>query len=242
MLFFLNSIFSSISLLLFPHLIFTSSIVVFSQSCILNIFAILSGLLLTNVIFLQSFFIILLSTVNSSKCNHYYVIFFFQKSNLPNLSSNLFSYCQSLPVAVFLSLFSCWQSNQQQIQSCVIKNFSLIALPFDNSIPIYLSLYTIYLTTISVLISYQLSNQKLSIIPKKGISTLDTSLLDSAVSLCRQVTSGFYSTRLLPKNYLSVHKRVMSRRLTVDFIYFYFLSFVLFFLFFSFLFSIFRTT
>jgi len=32
----------------------------------------------------------------------------------------------------------------------------------------------------------------------------------------------------------------MSRPLTVDFIYFYFLSFVLFFLFFSFLFSIFR--
>jgi len=34
----------------------------------------------------------------------------------------------------------------------------------------------------------------------------------------------------------------VSRPLTVDFVYFYFLSFVLFFLFFSFLFSIFRTT
>ena len=39
-----------------------------------------------------------------------------------------------------------------------------------------------------------------------------------------------------------VERYVVSRRLTVDFIYFYFPSFVLFFLFFSFLFSIFRTT
>ena len=82
---------------------------------------------------------------------------------------------------------------------CAIKSFSR-----------HLSLATVFLSNSSYLLSSiplsvliplstQLSNQKLFITPKKGISKLDVPLLGNAVPLRRQVTSGHYSTRLLLK-------------------------------------------
>ena len=119
-----------------------------------------------------------------------YRIFFSQKS---------FSHCQSLLVVSYLItvfLFS-------------VIQFFLYSLAINLSSG--KSSSTKKLPTISVLIPYQLSNQNLYITPKKGISTLDTSLLDSAVPLCIQVTRGSCSMRLLLKNYLSGPQRVIQQ-------------------------------
>ena len=147
----------------------------------------------------------MLLTVNSSKRNHYHVIFFFPKY------ISLIKSILSLTIVTSgssLYLFSHCQSKQRQTQSCVIE------ISFSRHLSlatVFLSIFSYLLSSIplSVLVPYQLSNQKLYITPKKGISTLDVSLLGNAIPLCRQVTSGHCSIRLLPNIYLTVHKRVI---------------------------------
>ena len=138
----------------------------------------------------------MLSTVNSSKRNRYYVIFFFPKSNLPNLLS-IYSLADNRYQRQF-SLFIFSLSIKTAANTiCAIESFSchlsLATVSLSNSS------YLLSSIQLSVLVPYQLSTQKLYITPKKGISKLDVPLLGNAVPLRRQVTSGHCSTRLLPK-------------------------------------------
>jgi len=152
----------------------------------------------------------LLSTVNSSKHNCYYIIEIFF---LQNLISRCF-----FNNGVSLYLFSHCRSKQWQTQSCVIEIF-LLSPVIGNGISIYLSLSNYLLSSIqlSVLVPYQLSTQNVSNISKKGIPKLDTSLLDSAVPLHRQVTSGHCSTRFLTKIYLTVHIRIIRPKYSCEY-------------------------
>ena len=160
----------------------------------------------------------MLSTVNSSKCNRYYVI---ESSSHKNLISQIFfKFILSLTIVTSggsLYLFSRCRSKQRQTQLCYQK-ISLSLPVVGNSIPIYLFLSTLFNPTLCAsTLSTQLSNQNLSITPKEGISTLDVPLLGNAVPLRRQVTSGHCSTRLLPKNYLTVHTRVIRPKCTCEY-------------------------
>jgi len=95
---------------------------------------------------------------------------------------------------------------QWQTQSCVIIIFLSLPMHLTTvSLSIYLSSYLLN----HYLCANALSTQKLSITPKKEISTLGASLLDNTLTLCRQVTRGHYSMSLLPKIYLTGPQRVI---------------------------------
>ena len=126
---------------------------------------------------------------------------------LTKISSYLFSRCHLLPAAILFIYFLAVDQNSGKHNFVLLKSFSRHLLLATVSLSISSNLLSSI--PLSVLVPYQLSNQKLFIIPKKGISKLDVPLLGNAIPLCRQVTSGHCSTRLLPKNYLTVHKRVI---------------------------------
>ena len=151
----------------------------------------------------------MLSTVNSSKRNHYYIIFFFQNL-ISQISRQIYSLADNCYQRQF-SLFILSLSIKTAANTILCyRNISLSSPVVGNGISIFLFQSTLFNTTLCAsTLSTQLSNQKLSITPKKGISKLDVSLLGNAVPLRRQVTSGHCSTRLLPKIYLTVHKRVI---------------------------------
>ena len=135
---------------------------------------------------------------------------------LTKISSYLFSCCHLLPAVVFFIYYLTVDQNSSK-HNCVIEIF-LSSPVVGNSISIYLFQSTLFNTTLCAsTLSTQLSNQKLFITPKKGISTLDVPLLGNAVPLHRQVTSGHCSTRLLPKNYLTVHKRVIRPKYSCEY-------------------------
>ena len=159
----------------------------------------------------------MLSTVNSSKCNYYYVIFFFQNL-ISQISCQIYSLtdnCYQQRFSLFILLLSIKTAANTIF---VLSKISLSSPVVGNSISIYLFQSTLFNTTLCAsTLSTQLSNQKLFITPKKGISTLDVPLLGNAVPLHRQVTSGHCSTRLLPKNYLTVHKRVIRPKYSCEY-------------------------
>ena len=113
-----------------------------------------------------------------------------------------------------------WMERQEKVfrelKEQFMKELVLAVLDLDKKMRMEVDTLD-YATDRVLLMEYQdglwypisLSNQKLYITPKKGISTLDTSLLDSAVTLCGQVTRGHCSTSLLLNIYLTVHKRVI---------------------------------
>jgi len=119
----------------------------------------------------------------------------------------LSSSSKNLISQIFLQIYSLADYRYQRqfslfILSLLIKtaaNTIVLSKSFSHHLSlatVYLSisLPTIYLTLASTLSEF------VTITPKKGISTLDVFLLDNAVPLCRQVTSGSCSTRLLLKN------------------------------------------
>ena len=131
----------------------------------------------------------------------------YQNLLLTKISSYLFSHCHLLLAAVLFIYFLAVNQNSGKHNFVLSKSFSRHLLLAMVSLSISSNLLSSIL--LSVLVPYQLSNQKLFITPQKGISKLDVPLLGNTVPLCRQVTSGHCSTRLLPKNYLTVHKRVI---------------------------------